>query len=152
MILVDANILIYATDPRSERHDQSRNWLDTQLSGNTRVGLPWQSLLAYVRIVTNPRVFARPQSLKVAWRHVEEWLDCECAWIPVPGPTHRSLLTGLLANLARGPKLIPDAHLAALAIEHGLALCSSDGDFARFNGLRWINPLAPLVPRTRPLT
>ena len=142
MILVDANILIYATDPRSERHEQARRWLDDQLSGDTRVGLAWESLLAFMRLVTNPRVFERPQSVAAAWRHVEEWLDCECVWVTVPGPAHRSILAGLLRNLGGGPKLIPDAHLAALAIEHGLSLCSNDGDFARFNGLSWINPLA----------
>jgi uncharacterized protein len=142
VILVDANILIYATDPRSERHDQAQSWLDAQLNGDTRVGMAWESLLAYMRIVTNPRVFERPQSVTVAWRHVEEWLDCENVWAPVPGPAHRSILAGLLAYLGGGPKLIPDAHLATLAIEHGLALCSADGDFARFKGLRWINPLA----------
>jgi uncharacterized protein len=143
VILIDANILIYATDPRAEPHEPARNWLDTQLSGETRVGLPWETLLAYMRIVTNGRVFEHPQSVNVAWRHVEEWLDCECVWIPVPGPAHRSILAGLLGDLGGGPKLLPDAHLAALAIEHGLALCSNDGDFARFRGLRWINPLAP---------
>jgi toxin-antitoxin system PIN domain toxin len=142
VILVDANLLIYATDPHSEQHERARSWLDGQLSGDTRVGLPWESLLAYMRIVTNPRVFERPQRVTVAWRVVEEWLDCECVWVPAPGRAHRSILAGLLRDLGGGPKLIPDAHLAALAIEHGLALCSSDGDFARFKGLRWINPLA----------
>jgi toxin-antitoxin system PIN domain toxin len=143
VILVDANILIYATDPRSERHEQARSWLDRQLRGDNRVGIPWESLLAYMRIVTNPRVFERPQSVTVAWRQVEDWLDCECVWMPAPGPAHRSILAGLLDELGGGSRLIPDAHLAALAIEHGLALCSLDGDFARFKGLRWINPLAP---------
>jgi toxin-antitoxin system PIN domain toxin len=143
VILIDANILIHATDPRSERHEQAQSWLDGQLSGDTRVGLPWESVLSYMRIVTNQRVFERPQSVTVAWRHVEEWLDCECVWVPVPGTAHRSILAGLLGDLGGGPKLIPDAHLAALAIEHGLALCSYDGDFARFKGLRWINPLSP---------
>jgi hypothetical protein len=141
VILVDANILVYATDPRAEHHEQARSWLDGQLSGDSRVGLPWESLLAYMRLVTNPRVFERPQALKVAWRHVEDWLDCECVWVPVPGASHRSILARLLRDLGGGPKLIPDAHLAALAIEHGLALCSNDGDFARFKGLRWVNPL-----------
>ncbi len=141
MILVDANILIYATDPRSERHEQARSWLDSRLSGDTRVGLPWESLLAYIRIVTNPRVFERPQPVAVAWHHVEAWLDCECVWVPAPGPAHRSILAGLLGGLGGSSKLIPDAHLAALAIEHGLSLCSYDGDFARFKGLRWVNPL-----------
>lgn len=143
MILVDANILIYATDPRSEQHERARKWLDGKLSGDERVGLPWESLLAYMRIVTNPWVYTRPQSMRAAWRHVEAWLDCDCVWIPVPGPAHRSILADLLAALGGGPKLLPDAHLAALAVEHGLTVCSSDGDFARFRGLRWINPLAP---------
>ena len=142
MILVDGNILIYATDPNSERYARARSWLDGQLSGDTRVGLPWESLLAYMRVVTNPRVFEHPQTFGAAWRHVEEWLDCDCVWIPTPGPAHRSIFAGLLAELGGGSKLIPDAHLAALAMEHGLALCSNDGDFARFKGLRWINPVA----------
>jgi toxin-antitoxin system PIN domain toxin len=142
VILVDANILIYATDLRSERHEQARGWLDSQLSGETRVALPWESLLAYIRIVTNPRVFDRPQSLAAAWRHVEDWLDCECVWTPAAGAGHRSILAGLVGALGGGANLIPDAHLAALAMEHGLTLCSTDGDFARFKGLRWTNPLA----------
>jgi toxin-antitoxin system PIN domain toxin len=142
VILIDANLLIYATDPRSEKHELAQHWLDAQLSGETRVGLPWESLLAYMRIVTNPRIFERPQSIRSAWHTVEQWLDCDCVWIPTPGPAHRSVLAGLLAALGGGSKLIPDAYLAALAMEHGLALCSSDGDFARFQGLRWNNPIA----------
>lgn len=142
MILVDANLLIYATDPRADKHDKARRWLDEQLSGDTRVGLPWESLLAFLRIVTNPRIYERPQTVAHAWRQAQEWLDCECVWIPAPGPAHRSILTGLLANLGGGAKLIPDAHLAALAMEHGLTVCSTDGDFARFRGLRWLDPLA----------
>jgi len=141
VILVDANILIYATDPRSDRHEKARTWLDTQLNSEIRVALPWQSLLAFLRIVTNPRVFERPLSLTAAWRHIGEWLDWDHVWIPVPGPAHRSILSELLVNLGGGPNLIPDAHLAALAIEHGLTLCSNDGDFARFRALRWTNPL-----------
>ena len=147
MILVDANILIYATDPRSEWHRKARTWLDAQLSGETQVGLAWESLLAYMRVATNPRIYERPQSVSTAWQHVEEWLDCERVWIPVPGGGHRAILAGLLGSLGGGHKLIPDAHLAALAIEHGLALCSSDGDFARFQGLSWVNPLGPQAPR-----
>jgi predicted nucleic acid-binding protein len=72
---------------------------------------------------------------------VNRWLECACVWIPEAGPAHREILGGLLENLGGGSKLIPDAHLAALAIEHGLTLCSADGDFARFEGLRWVNPL-----------
>jgi uncharacterized protein len=142
VILVDANILIYASDARSERHDQARDWLDSQLSGGSRVGLPWQSLLAFMRIVTSPRIFERPQSVKRAWRQIEDWLECDAVWIPVPGPAHKSILADLVTDLGGGPNLIPDAHLAALAMEHGLTVCSTDGDFARFKGLRWNNPLA----------
>jgi toxin-antitoxin system PIN domain toxin len=142
VILVDANILVYATNPRAERHNEARHWLDGQLSGETRVGLPWESLLAYMRLVTNPRIFERPQSVSASWEHIQHWLDCECVWIPVPGSAHRSILAGLLRDLGGGAKLIPDAHLAALAIEHGLTLCSNDGDFARFKGLQWLNPLS----------
>jgi hypothetical protein len=142
MILVDANILVYASDTRAEKHDRARRWLDSQLGGDTRVGLPWESLLAYLRLVTNPRIYARPQHVKTAWKQVEQWLACDPAWIPVPGPAHRTILGGLLAELGGGAKLVPDAHLAALAMEHGLTVCSTDGDFARFKGVRWIDPLA----------
>ena len=142
MILVDVNILVYAKDVDAERHEHARTWLDRQLSGETRVALPWESLVAFMRIVTNPRIFQRPRSTGVAWRQVAEWLDCESVWVPTPGPAHRSILEGLMGELGGGAKLIPDAHLAALAIEHGLTLCSADGDFARFRSLKWINPLA----------
>lgn len=141
MILVDANILVYAVDPKSGRHQQALRWLDLQLNGETRVGLPWESLLAYLRLVTNPKLYERPQTPQNAWRQIEAWLDCDCVWIPTAGPSHRTILAGLVRNLGGGAKLIPDAHLAALAIEHGLTVCSADGDFARFNGLRWVNPL-----------
>src|SRR5215813_2990826 len=75
---------------------QARNWLDGQLSGDTRVALPWESLLAFLRIVTNPRVFDRPQSIATAWKHVEDWLECESVWTPAAGSAHRSILAGLL--------------------------------------------------------
>ena len=117
--------------------------LDRQLSGTARVGLPWQSLLAFARIIANPRVLERPEPLSAAWRQVEDWLDQEPVWIPLPTDRHRETLAGLLEQAAWSPSLVPDAHLAALAIEHGLTLCSTDGDFARFPGLRWENPLRP---------
>ncbi len=150
MILVDANILIYAVDQCSERHEQAKAWFDSQLNGDTQVGLPWESLLAFLRLTTHPRVFSRPLTVSAAWALVETWLDCENVRILVPGAAHRSILAGLLANLGGGAKLIPDAHLAALAIEQGLVLCSTDGDFARFRGLQWINPLIlDFAPKSR---
>ncbi|MCC6610250.1 MAG: type II toxin-antitoxin system VapC family toxin [Burkholderiales bacterium] len=142
MILVDANLLLYAHVSSFAQHERAREWLDARLSGPSPVGLPWPSLLAFMRLVTNPRVFEQPEASASAWRQVGEWLDCECAWIPAPTERHREILGGLLAAPGVQANLIPDAHLAALAIEHGLALCSSDSDFARFEGLRWLNPIA----------
>jgi toxin-antitoxin system PIN domain toxin len=141
MILVDANILIYATDSNSERHTVATGWLDAQLSGTTAVGLPWPSLLAFLRLATNPRIFPHPLKMSAAWRQVAAWLEAEPVWMPRPTEHHAETLETLLAEPGIHGNLVPDAHLAALAVEHGLTLCSTDGDFARFKNLRWINPL-----------
>ncbi|MFL5267181.1 MAG: type II toxin-antitoxin system VapC family toxin [Stellaceae bacterium] len=141
MILVDANILIYARVRSFEQHQRAREWLDQQLNGVPRVGLPWASLLAFLRIVTNPRIFERPEPIAEAWDQVRAWLSCRNAWIPEPTERHAELLSTLFALPGVHANLVPDAHLAALAIEHGLALCSTDGDFGRFPDLRWLNPL-----------
>ncbi|MGO8868931.1 MAG: type II toxin-antitoxin system VapC family toxin [Alphaproteobacteria bacterium] len=141
MILLDANILIYAHVSSFPRHQLARGWLDRQLNGPAPVGLPWASLLAFLRLVTNPRVFEHPEPIAEAWRQVLAWLACESAWTPQPTERHAELLGGFLALAGVHANLVPDAHLAALAVEHGLTLCSTDGDFARFPGLRWLNPL-----------
>lgn len=143
MILVDANVLVYAHVASFPQHRAARDWLDRQLSGSAAVGLPWPSLLAFLRIVTNPRIFEQPEPISDAWEQVTAWVDCESASIPQPGDRHVEILAGLLADPAVRGNLVQDAHLAALAIEHGLLLCSTDGDFARFPGLRWHNPLRP---------
>jgi len=142
MILLDANLLLYAHVSSFPQHVQARDWLDAQLSGNGPVGLPWPSLVAFLRIVTNPRVFERPESMAEAWRQVHAWLDAEVVWIPQPTERHRDVLGTLLTAAGVHANLVPDAHLAALAIEHGLLLCSTDGDFGRFTDLRWQNPLS----------
>jgi len=118
VILIDANLLIYAHVNTFPQHANARVWLDDRLGGTVSVGLPWPSLL------------------------VEEWLDCSPVWIPQPTERHREVLKILLRDQGLRANLIPDAHLAALAIEHGLMLNSTDGDFGRFPGLRWENPLA----------
>jgi len=141
VILLDANLLIYAHVSSFPEHSAARHWLDAQLSGSAPVGLPWPSLLGFLRIVTNPRVFERPEPILEAWGQVAAWLACESAWIPRPGERHVEILASLLADPGVRANLVPDAHLAALAIEHGLLLHSTDGDFARFPGLRWSNPL-----------
>lgn len=141
MILVDANILIYATVRSFGQHEPARRWLDDQFADPYRVGLPWPSLLGFLRIVTNPRVFPKPLSIDTAWAQVEAWLANPNTWIPLPTEHHASVLARMLKSTGASANLVPDADLAALSLEHGLSLCSTDGDYARFPGLKWFNPL-----------
>lgn len=142
MILVDANILIYAYTSRFVQHPAARDWFDRQLNGRIRVGLPWTSILAFLRVVTNPRVLGRPSPTPQAWNQIIAWLGCGSVWVPKPTEQHSRILGQLLALPGVRANLVHDADLAALAIEHGLILCSTDADFARFPELRWQNPLA----------
>jgi toxin-antitoxin system PIN domain toxin len=140
--LIDANILIYAHVSTFPQHHAAREWLDQQLNGSAPVGLPWASLLAFLRLVTNARVFEHPEPMADAWSQVRTWLACELVWTPEPTERHAQLLGEILKLPGVHANLVPDAHLAALAMEHGLTLCSTDGDFARFRALRWLNPIA----------
>lgn len=141
-MLLDANLLLYAVDRESRSHRGAAAFLEQVLSGPTRVGFPWPTLLAFLRIATHPRALRSPLDGATAWGFVADWLACAGAWIPTPTPGHAELLQRLIeAHDLRG-NLIPDAHLAALAIEHGLAVVSTDSDFARFPEVRWHNPLA----------
>jgi toxin-antitoxin system PIN domain toxin len=143
MYLVDANILVYSTDEGSEHHDAARDWLDEQTAGVPRsVGLPWPTLLAYLRLVTNPRMYSPPAAPADAWQRIEDWLSRPAAWIPVPGPLHRQTLAEIVQSYRPTGNLVPDAHLAALAREHGLTVVSTDTDFAKFSGINWLNPVA----------
>jgi uncharacterized protein len=141
VILIDANILIYAHVSSFAQHHAAREWLDQQLNGSAPVGLPWASVLAFLRLVTNSRVFENPESIVDAWSQVRTWLACESVWTPEPTERHAELLGEILKLPGVHGNLVPDAHLAALAMEHGLTLCSTDGDFARFSALRWLNPI-----------
>jgi toxin-antitoxin system PIN domain toxin len=141
-MLVDANLLLYATDTRSRFHAAAWDWLREQLNGSRRVGLPWQSLSAFLRLATHPRMSAHPLTPAEAWRSVSSWLDSDAAWIPQPGPNHAEVLGELLVQYEAGGNLVPDVQLAALAVEHGLTVCSADTDFARFAEVRWENPLS----------
>ena len=141
MRLVYANFLIYAHVANFGQHHAARAWLDDQLNAITPIGLPWPSLLAFVRLVSNPRVFEHPESIKNAWEQVESWLDAPASWIPLATDRHREVLASLCKTQGLRANHIPDAHLAALAIEHGLILCTTDTDFARFSDLRWENPI-----------
>jgi uncharacterized protein len=141
VILIDANILIYSHVESFAQHDTARRWLDAKINEGTSVGMPWESLLAFLRLVTNARVFERPEPVAQAWQQVRNWLACDSVWIPQPTERHAGVLDELLGRPGVHANLVPDAHLAALAIEHGLTLCSTDGDFARFPALRWLNPI-----------
>jgi uncharacterized protein len=141
VILLDANLLVYAHVEGSPEHQRARMWRDDHLNGSAPVGFPWPTTLAFLRLVTNPRIFEQPEPIQRAWQQVEEWLSRPVAWIPQPTERHREVIGSLLSLRGVRANLVPDAHLAALAIEHGLILCTTDGDFARFEGLRWQNPL-----------
>jgi toxin-antitoxin system PIN domain toxin len=141
-MLLDANVLLYAVDRSSPFHDTAAEWLTDQLNGPRRVGIPWQSLVAFLRISTHPRASASPLQPDDALGYVDDWLAADVAWVPVPGPRHGVLLAELIRRHQLRGNLISDAHLAALAMEHGLTLVSADSDFARFTGLGWTNPFA----------
>lgn len=140
-MLVDANLLLYATDTESPFHRPAATWLTGVLGGNSRVALPWLSLAAFLRISTHPRISAQPLTMEQAWDIVEGWLSLDSCWSPNPGPRHGRILGDLLLAHRVAGNLVPDAQLAALAVEHGLTVFSADTDFARFAGVRWVNPL-----------
>ena len=142
MILIDANLLLYAYDPDSPHHDGSRRWLEEVLSGTDLVRFAWITLWAFLRISTNLRVFGRPLSAGEAHEAVGTWLAQPNAGILDPGERHLEILAALLRDGQASGPLVMDAALAALAIEHGATLCSTDRDLARFAGLDWHDPVA----------
>jgi uncharacterized protein len=132
----DANILLYASDTSSRQHPAARAWLERALSGTDSVGLAIVVVLAFVRIATNPRIMAAPLSPRAAFEQLEEWLAQPPAILVQPGRRHLRICRGLLEASGTAGNLTTDAHLAALAIEHGATLASFDGDFHRFSGLK----------------
>ncbi|MDY6954221.1 MAG: type II toxin-antitoxin system VapC family toxin [Thermodesulfobacteriota bacterium] len=143
MILVDANILLYAEDALHPCHEQARLWWDGQLSGTGVVCLCWTVLSAFIRIGTNPRVFENPLSLEQSLDRVQSWLEQPCTRVVRPTERHWTVFRQMLLGGQAIANLVPDAHLAALAVEHGCQLVSADSDFARFPKLKWHNPLSP---------
>jgi len=139
-ILVDANILLYAVDARSPHHRAASTWMESALNGTERVAFAWESIGAFLRIVTHPRVVATPLDPRQAWQFVADWLDADPSWIPTPTLRTFDILGSLLVEHHATGNLVPDAMLAALAIEHGLAVCTADSDFVRFP-VRVVNPL-----------
>jgi len=141
MILVDTNILLYAEDRLSPLHEDARQWWDTQLSGESPVCLCWPVLTAFVRISTNRQVFKKPLSLEQALKRVESWLDQPCVRLINPTESHWHIFRSMLLDGQAKANLVADAHLAALSIENGCLLYSTDSDFSRFPKLKWKNPL-----------
>lgn len=142
-MLVDANILLYAVDDQAPLHGVAKSWLTVQLNGNSRVGLPWESLSAFLRIASNPRASDRPLTSESAWKFVRDWLAQPVVWNPLPTERHAEVLGGLVERHGLTGNLVSDGRIASLAIEHGLVVYSADTDFARFSEIRWENPLAP---------
>ena len=142
MILLDANVLIYAVDADAPQHAKARRWLERTLSSDIVVGLPWSVALAFLRITTRTGVLRRQLSAEQAIAFIDEWLAQPYVELVAPGIGHWPLLKKLLGEVGAAGNLTADAHLAALAIEGGWELASSDHDFRRFAGLRLVNPLA----------
>jgi toxin-antitoxin system PIN domain toxin len=141
LTLLDANVLLYAYDKDAPNHLAAARWIKHLFDGSETIGLPWITLWAFVRISTNPRVWTNPKPPQEAFQIVREWLALPGVVVVQPGPRHVELLERLVIdNRAAGP-LTTDAALAAMAIEHGATLASTDRDFSRFPDLRWVNPI-----------
>jgi len=143
MIIVDVNLLVYAVNEDAPDHRKAKSWLEGVVCGTETVGLPWIVLLAFLRLTTRPGLFQKPLRVETAFDVVDGWLQQPSVTVPEPTTRHLRTLRDLVLPLGTGGNLTSDAHLAALAIEHGAEVCSTDADFARFGQLRWRNPLFP---------
>jgi hypothetical protein len=143
VILVDANLLIYAVDRDSPHHAPARRWLEGAFSGSELVGIPWIAALAFVRITTHPGIMRKPLGVESAIRYIDGWLRQPFVKLIGPGEKHWPILRNLLISSGTAGNLTSDAHLAALAIEQGGTVASADNDFRRFAGVMHLNPLAP---------
>lgn len=141
-MLVDANVLIFAVDRSSPHHERAAAWVAEALRGEVRVGLPWQSIGAFLRITTHPRAARHPLSAEQAWAAVDVWLASPVAWVPEAGARTVAVLRELMLRHHLGSAMTTDAQLAALAVEYGVPVVSADSDFARFPEITWVNPLA----------
>ncbi len=142
MMLIDANLLLYAYDPRAAEHVRSKGWLEATLSGSQLVRFAWVTLWAFLRISTNPRVYENPLTMAEAEHAVAAWLERPVAGVLEPGERHWSILRELTSQGQISGPMVMDAALAAIAVEHGATLYTTDRDFSRFPGLSWKNPLA----------
>jgi toxin-antitoxin system PIN domain toxin len=143
VLIVDANVLVYATDEDAPLHGRAREWLLAAFARGEAIGFAWVVLLAFVRLSTHVAVFPRPLTPEQAVDVVDLWLRQPASVVLEPGHRHSSLLRGLLLETGTAGNLVNDAHLAALALEHGATIVSFDRDFGRFEGVRWRLPEAP---------
>jgi len=141
VIVPDVNLLLYATDTESVHHRAARLWWATALRGPEPIGLSWSTVLAFVRLTTNPRIYRQPMTARESVDVVRTWRHRTHVVVIEPTVRHLDVITGLLDGVGTGGNLVTDAHLAALAVEHGATLHSADVDFSRFPGLSWRNPL-----------
>jgi toxin-antitoxin system PIN domain toxin len=137
----DVNVLIYAYDKSSKKHAQARQWWEDRLNGSQMIGLSWVVLLGFIRLLTNPRIYHNPYSPPEILAIVATWLEQPHVKIIHPSEQHFTRLASLIEQVGTAGNLTTDAHLAALAIDRGLILQTTDADFARFAGLKWNNPL-----------
>ena len=142
MIVVDVNLLIYAVNQDSPDHRKAKAWLESAVSGTETVGLPWIVLLAFLRLTTRTGLFQKPLTVDAAFDLMDAWLQQPSVTVPEPTARHLQTMRDLILPLGTGGNITSDAHLAALAVEHGAELCSTDNDFGRFHRLRWRNPLS----------
>ena len=142
MIVLDVNLLIYAVNEDSPYHKKAKSWLEAAVSGAETVGMPWIVLLAFLRLTTRTGLFRKPLTVDASFDLVDAWLQQPPVTVPEPTARHLQTMRDLVSPLGTGGNLTSDAYLAALAIEHGAELCSTDHDFGRFSRLRWRNPLA----------
>jgi toxin-antitoxin system PIN domain toxin len=142
MKIVDLNLLLYAVNRDAPHHDAARDWWEGCLSAEEPIGIPWAVVLGFLRITTSGRVMPRPLAPEDALALVDDWLAQPMVRLPVPTERHWDILKQLISPHGTAGNLTTDAHLAALAVEHGAVLCSADRDFGRFELLTWENPLA----------
>jgi uncharacterized protein len=140
MILPDVNVLVHAHNAESAVHASARRWWDACLAGSEGVGLAWAALLGFIRITTNRKIVARPLSVNEVMGRLASWLELPHVHVAQPSNTHFTRLRAELERLGTAGNLTTDAHLAVLAMERGYVLYTTDADFARFPGLRWVNP------------
>ena len=141
MITPDANIILYAYNEDAPQHQKAKEWLENQLSSPTMFGLSWQVITAFLRISTNHKAFSIPFDLNEATEIVDEWIEHPKVNIIVPTENHWKIFRDLIEEGQTNAALMMDAHLAALAIEHGATLVTTDRDFTRFSNLKTLNPL-----------